>query len=362
MKCGTKILSKDEWTEAVEEQKQDDYQRLKKAYITFRTEQDLKNAMMERFDEFKLSRVLEPYEIAFDSYEKPSTKTTRFICTPLLWVLCNVSIRLVQLIFVQSAHIFAANNSYSIQCNDIQKSFESYNTSYFSEYALIDQPYVNITQQIGIYQCYCQAKNDPEICRQYNWPATKITIAQLIIPSLLAAMYITLVMIILRKGVHFKSKVFQNTFFLAFVISNASSISFTPIFGSPYLPSKFLKAIEYCFWGWGDKNQDAQNMLFFTPLWYQNNFNIVRSALFITPFIKPAVDLFKYLICGGCCYESKTRCGCGICSRFVKDIPKKQPINIFEKTVYFFGTLFFLFAISFGRVDFFLFGLISFIV
>lgn len=37
-------------------------------------------------------------------------------------------------------------------------------------------------------------------------------------------------------------------------------------------------------------------------------------------------------------------------------------MNIFEKTVYFVGTLFFIFAIGFGRVDFFVFGLVSFMV
>jgi hypothetical protein len=108
---------------------------------------------------------------------------------------------------------------------------------------------------------------------------------------------------------------------LAFVISEASTISFTPIFGSPFLPVKFLKAMEFCFWGWGDKNQTAQNMLFFTPLWYQNNYGNVRSALFITPFVKPGLDLFKYLVCGGCAYECKTRCRCGCCSKFVKTAP-----------------------------------------
>ena len=65
----------------------------------------------------------------------------------------------------------------------------------------------------------------------------------------------------------------------------------------------------------------------------------------------------------GCCYEFRTRfsechdaCGC-----LAEKTPTKQPYNIFEKTVYFVGTLIFIFAISFGRIDFFLFGLTSFV-
>lgn len=144
------------------------------------------------------------------------------------------------------------------------------------------------------------------------------------------------------------------------------AVLLTPIFGTTYIPSDMFKSISAYFivWGWGNKNGPTQNTNFFTPLWYQNHWATINSILFVTPFIPIIMGTLVYLfIKCGICYEIKTRiksCSDGCCASMSKDKPKKQPYDIFEKTVYYVGTLVFIFAIGFGRVDFFLFGLISF--
>ena len=56
----------------------------------------------------------------------------------------------------------------------------------------------------------------------------------------------------------------------------------------------------------------------------------------------------------GCCFDC--------CEKVVDKKPAKQSLNIKAKTIYFIGTLIVIFTISYGRVDFFLMGLVSFVV
>ena len=76
---------------------------------------------------------------------------------------------------------------------------------------------------------------------------------------------------------YFKSRVFQNTFEIIFMITLNMAVLLTPIYGSTNIPGSAFQNLSAYFiiWGWGNKDGPSQNTNFFTPLWYQNHWSTI---------------------------------------------------------------------------------------
>ena len=159
-----------------------------------------------------MTRALEPYEINYKDFIAVDKATNKNECRNFSFVvfLVIVMIKCVYGLLLPKADQFAANYPYSIQCSEIESSFQNQNSSAFADYALLDRNYVSSTQQIGIYQCFCLSQEkDSAICGEYESAYLKLEIAAVLVPMFFSFTLISTLTKILEKGgvLNFKSQI-----------------------------------------------------------------------------------------------------------------------------------------------------------